>query len=381
MMVLKPAFLIACAGLFLFPGAAFAGEAQQNDIMVQAHSGASALAPENTLAAFREAKAVGASGIETDLRMTKDLQIVVHHDDSINLTSNGEGAISQMTLEELKTYDFGSWYDPKYSGEKILTLEECLESAEELEFEIVNLELKPVLTSQAEEDPSGPGPFVKAAADAIQSSGFTGQVLVTSFDKQLLKEFKEYAPEIPVGILTIPNMSFLALFNPSAYIPADKALQDFEAEDVKDIPQVLVSILQGFGAKGSTPEETMLEIFHAVAAATPSGTTYRNLEKMLGEQSDLISYVKSLDFPVEYLCCQFNSLTEELMDAMHNEGIGVLAWTPDRKADLEKTIAFAPEGVITNHPETALEVLCNLQCETQDTSLPSSDETEPASEE
>ena len=328
--------------------------AVSNEIMIQAHAGASLLAPENTLAAFTEAENLGADGIETDVRMTKDHELVVHHDDSIGQTSDGQGNISEMTLEELKALDFGSWFGSGFEGEQILTLEECLEAAKELSFDVVNLELKPVPAGGEDGDEEGESRiYVEAAADAIRHSGYAEHILITSFDRRLLKALKEYAPEIPVGILTVPDLFFLTLFNVSKHLPADKPPEDFETEDLQDVPGMVSMLLKGFGAKGRSPEETLLEVIRGVAAAVPSGTTYNDLKAMIEEQADIVQYVESLDLPVEYVSCHYNSLSKELMEAMHKDQIGVFAWTPDRKTDLQKTIAFAPEGIITNHPASA----------------------------
>lgn len=92
---------------------------------VWAHRGASHDAPENTMAAFRKAVEMGADGIELDVQMTRDGEVVVIHDENINRTSNGKGCVKDMTLEELKQYDF-SYNFSKYRGEKIPTLKEVL---------------------------------------------------------------------------------------------------------------------------------------------------------------------------------------------------------------------------------------------------------------
>ena len=110
-------------------------------VLIQAHRGASSLAPENTLSAFRAAKMIGADGIETDIRMTRDHQLVLRHEDPSDLTSNGHGSISEMTLEELKNLDFGSWYGEEYAGESILTLQELLAMAEEMNFQVLKQEI------------------------------------------------------------------------------------------------------------------------------------------------------------------------------------------------------------------------------------------------
>ena len=147
------------AGILYAAQSVLAGDADfsAQKTMIQAHAGASQLAPENTLAAFRAAKAAGADGFETDVRMTKDQCLVIHHDDSIDLTSDGQGNISDMTLAELKQLDFGAWFGPEFEGERILTLEECLSAAKDLDFEIVNLELKPVVINSEDGEPAADG--------------------------------------------------------------------------------------------------------------------------------------------------------------------------------------------------------------------------------
>ena len=167
---------------------------------------------------------------------------------------------------------------------------------------------------------------------------------------------KEYMPEIPVGIITVPDMSFLTMFNLSQYLPAEKPLAEYELEDVKGVPGMVSMILKGFGAKGRSPEDTLLEAVHAVAAATPSGTTYSELKEMLQQEADIASFVESLDFPLEYVVCHYNSLSEDLLEAMHKQGKGVMAWTPDEDKDLAKVLTFSPDGIITNRPDAALAI-------------------------
>ena len=87
-----------------------------------AHRGASYHAPENTRAAFVKAHELEADGVETDLQLTADGQIVIHHNYYIDNTSDGKGAILLKTVQELKTYDFGAYKGSEYAGERILTL-------------------------------------------------------------------------------------------------------------------------------------------------------------------------------------------------------------------------------------------------------------------
>jgi glycerophosphoryl diester phosphodiesterase len=93
---------------------------------VCAHRGGAAGRPENTLAAFEWAAALGAHQIELDVRRTADGEIVVMHDESVDRTTNGEGRVSERSLAELRQLDAGSWWHGRFQGERIPTLVEVL---------------------------------------------------------------------------------------------------------------------------------------------------------------------------------------------------------------------------------------------------------------
>lgn len=99
---------------------------------VIAHRGASAHAPENTLAAFLLAAEMGASFIETDLRYTLDGKFVLVHDARVNRTTDGRGRVARLELAALHRLDAGSWFSQQYAGERIPTLQEGLSLAQEL---------------------------------------------------------------------------------------------------------------------------------------------------------------------------------------------------------------------------------------------------------
>ena len=108
-----------------------------------AHRGSKSNRPENTLAAFAEAVRVGSDGIELDVHRTKDKQLIVIHDESVDRTTNGRGLVRQLTLQQIKDLDAGSWFHPDYFREKVPTLEEVLDFLEEQQFTgILNIELK-----------------------------------------------------------------------------------------------------------------------------------------------------------------------------------------------------------------------------------------------
>ena len=95
-----------------------------NRFINYAHRGASAYTPENTMSAFRKAIELKANGIELDLQKTKDGKIVIFHDDFIDKKSNGIGTIKDYTYNELLKFDFGSWFDLKYTDERIVLFED-----------------------------------------------------------------------------------------------------------------------------------------------------------------------------------------------------------------------------------------------------------------
>ncbi len=95
-------------------------------ILVVGHRGTVKFAPENTIAALVKAIELGADLLEIDIRETKDGHLILMHDVTVNRTTNGSGPIAEMTLQEVKKLDAGSWFSPEFKGEKVPTLKEAL---------------------------------------------------------------------------------------------------------------------------------------------------------------------------------------------------------------------------------------------------------------
>ncbi|MFI6996335.1 glycerophosphodiester phosphodiesterase [Nocardia sp. NPDC050175] len=100
---------------------------ESQGVTVVAHRGLAAGLPENTLAAFRGAAALGVDGIEIDLRVTADGQVVVMHDDTVDRTTDGHGRVVDLTLAEIKALDAGRYAGPQFGGERVPTYREVLE--------------------------------------------------------------------------------------------------------------------------------------------------------------------------------------------------------------------------------------------------------------
>ncbi|TMC51930.1 MAG: glycerophosphodiester phosphodiesterase [Chloroflexi bacterium] len=153
-----------------------------------AHRGASAHAPENTLLAFERAIELGADMSELDLHLSRDGALVVMHDASVDHTTDGHGAIRDLSLAELKRLDAGQ-------GQRVPTLPEVIDLVRGRSG--LYLELKAQGTPRAAAD------CLRAKAPA---NGFTGrqQVIVGSFDAALAREAKALAPEIATSLLVGP---------------------------------------------------------------------------------------------------------------------------------------------------------------------------------
>ncbi|MCX5771701.1 MAG: glycerophosphodiester phosphodiesterase family protein [Candidatus Hydrogenedentes bacterium] len=112
----------------------FRAGAPDGAIDVIAHRGASAYAPENTLASFKLARELNADWFELDCTLTKDGQVIVIHDDDTERTASVPGKVAKMTLAELKALDAGSWKAPEFAGERMPTLAEALDLARNLQI-------------------------------------------------------------------------------------------------------------------------------------------------------------------------------------------------------------------------------------------------------
>lgn len=147
-----------------------------------AHRGASHYAPENTMPSFDLGVTMGANGIETDLQETKDGQIVMFHDDTIDEKSTGTGAIADHTYQELLEMDFGAWKDEKYAGTKIVLFEDFAKKFLPLDMTFA-IELK--VTGIA-----------KKSLDIMKKYGNMDNIYVSSFKYEALVETRELDPDV-----------------------------------------------------------------------------------------------------------------------------------------------------------------------------------------
>ena len=164
---------------------------------VISHRGSNRIAPQNTLPAFRKSIQYGVDGFETDVHLTSDGVPVIHHNYEIDKTSNGKGEIVNMTLESLKELEFGSYFHPSFRGTKMPTLEEFLTLCETANLKILNIEIKPPLNKDYK--------VVPMVLDAVKAHGLFDELLISSFDPQVLTTVKDIDESCRTGILYCPN--------------------------------------------------------------------------------------------------------------------------------------------------------------------------------
>lgn len=157
-----------------------------------AHRGFSGNYPENTMLAFEKAVEAKADGIELDVQFSKDGQLVICHDETIDRTTNGKGHICDYTLEELKKFDASAKFVGKYGENRIPTLVEYFDMISKTDLE-TNIELKTGVNEY-------PG-IEKAVYEMIKEYKLQERVLISSFNHYSIMRMKEIAPELKTGFL------------------------------------------------------------------------------------------------------------------------------------------------------------------------------------
>lgn len=170
-----------------------------------AHRGASAYAPENTLAALALAREQGAGMFEIDVRQTSDHELILMHDSTLERTTDAEEVypdrspwrVEDFTLDEIRALDAGSWVSPAYRGERVPTLEEALEAMRDSGLGLL-LEIK--------EPHLYPGIEARVAAELLHDPYWLepGRTVVQSFDWASMRTFHAIIPDVPVGLLGKP---------------------------------------------------------------------------------------------------------------------------------------------------------------------------------
>jgi glycerophosphoryl diester phosphodiesterase len=157
------------------------------------HRGAKGHAPENTFASFNLAIQMGVQAVETDVHLSKDGEVVLIHDHTLDRTTNGHGFVKDQTAEELKRLDAGTWFEPRFAGERIPTLAELLAWARDRVSLAIEIKNGPIYY------PGIAGKVIRL----LREYDMVRQAILISFDHVVLREAKMIAPEVATGILYV----------------------------------------------------------------------------------------------------------------------------------------------------------------------------------
>ena len=157
-------------------------------MLVVGHRGAPSRAPENTLASFQAALAIGVDAIELDVHLSRDGHLVVIHDENLARTTNGQGLVHEHTMAELKALDAGGWFGPAFAGQRIPTFEEVL----------AGIGRRVPLQVEIKGKTEG---VVEATLAALSAHGVLDTSMITSFQLERLPRVRALAPHAQIGAL------------------------------------------------------------------------------------------------------------------------------------------------------------------------------------
>ena len=269
--------------------------------LVIAHRGASGIAPENTLSAFRLAVALGAEGVEMDVQLTADGRPVVIHDARVNRTTNGKGAVGSFTLEKLSELDAGRWFDKRLS-------------------------LRPGVRRMIE----------RAAIEHRLKQTYTGENIPTL--------------ESVMKVLAPANLS-------RVYI-------ELKCNDKRREPLIdsVFEIIRHLRLERSV---TLLsfdhEAIHIARSRSPhirTAATFPVSSRALVTTKSLIESVENAG--ADEAALHYGLATRRAVLSLHERGIAVSAWTANRPVVMRRLILSGVDAIMTNFPNRLKEVIASL---------------------
>lgn len=165
-------------------------------LLIAAHRGSSGTAPENTLAAFREAIKAGADIVEADIQITNDGYVVAFHDKNLSRTTSSSGRLTDMNYKNINILDAGNWYSDKFKGESIPLLSEIIKLIKGKSY--LNIEIKDMEGNKLSDK-------IKKIIDIINEHDFSSFTVFSSFYYDTLSELKKQNPMFPTAAIRIPH--------------------------------------------------------------------------------------------------------------------------------------------------------------------------------
>lgn len=304
LVLITPVLCWSCATSFV-PGA------PEGSIDVIAHRGASAYAPENTLASFKKAMEMGAHWFELDVHLSKDDKLVVIHDNELKRTTGVEGKVTEKTWEEMKNLDAGSWFSAEFKGERLPLLEDALRLAKNKIG--VYIELK----SSDFDDPLYP------------------QIIVAIHGKE------EFTPELKSKLDSIiygSKSRNITLARKTVELV--KKMRMEKQVVIQSFSPIIIYVLM------NEAPELRVEFLGEVSKEHPEWWDYYVL---LGKL-----------LKVDGMNVKKDDLTRERLNMFHSWGASVAVWTVDDEEEIRKFAEWGVNGIITNKPDVALRILKTL---------------------
>ena len=287
--------------------------ASKGKIAVIAHRGASAYAPENTLASYAKAIELGADWFELDTQLTKDGQVICLHNSDLDKTTNAKGPVNNYTLEELKRLDAGSWFGKTFAGEPLPTFGEALDLAKGrigvyAEFKNCTDENKQIRELM--------GRFQGIETLTPEMSDEAMRMLEASGDVNIELTRKCIAA---IRERTMQQQVVIQSFSPIICFVA-----------VREAPDMRVELLIDESDKDPSQWPTLV--------------WFGNLIGVKGFNSN------------------HEALTEERLAGFHNAGKTVAVWTVDDPAKMRRYAEWGVDAIITNKPDVCLTQLREMGC-------------------
>lgn len=163
--------------------------------LIIAHRGSSTHAPENTLAAFTLAADQGADAVELDVTLTRDGQVVVIHDDTLERTTNGQGRVDQLPYATVLEFDAGAKFNAQFAGERVPLLSQVFETVGQRV--LINVEIKSTTVRSTG--------LEARVIDLIRQHGLIERVIVSSFNPLALIKIKRAEPRLACGLIYSPD--------------------------------------------------------------------------------------------------------------------------------------------------------------------------------
>lgn len=287
--------------------------APEGAVDVIAHRGASAYAPENTLAAFEAAADMQADWFELDCHLSQDGEVVIIHDDTLHRTTDGTGAVDELSWESLRRLDAGGWFDPKFAGEKLPNLEESLKLAQRrnigVYIEVKSIDADDGLLEQLVQHAQvGAGTAEEMRERMMRSIEVHG-----SDNVELTRKCIDI-----VRKLRMQDQVVIQSFSPVVCVVA-----------LHEAPDLRTEFLGGRSIEEPEKWDMYLQLERAIR---PAGCNLRH-----------------------------NLVDKDTVDLFHRDGRTVAVWTVDDPQRMRELAEAGVDAIITNKPDVALGVLRGLK--------------------